>query len=187
MKKIAFTIGMFWLLTGCATKVASNKATDFTHKITKLYIVVKGTDSAEKFLRKFTENFTSHLTASGIEHAELFMDPLSLESDEDVHKKIQAFAPNLVMTISQTESRRTTNGGYNPGFHGGTGFAIGGGSSVTGGTFDIKMFTPGSTKPVWRGNLKADAQFGLASSASKANEKLIKKLIEDGLLEKQKP
>ena len=176
MRKIALTIGVVCFLMGCSTKIASNKATDFSEKITKLFIIVKGTETSQSFLDKLTENFGAHLAENGIPYQKFQMEALSLESEEDIQKKVVEFGPNLVMMISQTESRRTTNGGFSPGFNG-PGFGFGGGTSaVTGATFDIKLYRPGSQNPVWRGNLKADAQFGLASSAKKANEKMIKNL-----------
>lgn len=174
-------IGILFLATSCVTsKITSNKSTDFNEKISKLYIVVKGTDSAESFFESFTAELGNSLTQKGIESKVKYSDPLSLESENDVNQYINDYNPNLIMIVNQTESRQTMNSGFNNGF-GNTGWGYG--SSNTGGTFDVKIFQPNSKNPIWRANLKADGQFGLKTSTKKACEKLIEKLIEDELLQ----
>jgi len=173
MKKI-YSIGILFLLTSCVTsKITSNKSPDFNEKITKLFIMVKGTDSAKSFFKSFTSQFSNSLSQRGIESKTHYFDPLSLESESDINKKNSSYNSNLIMIINQTESRQTINQ---------NGFGWGYGGTNTGGTFDVRIFQPNSKNPVWRGNLKADGQFGLQTSAKKATEKLIEKLIEDGLL-----
>lgn len=179
MKKLLIIVTLF-LATSCVTsKITSNKSTDFNDKISKLYIVVKGTDSAEPFFESFTAELGNSLTQKGIESKVKYYDPLSLESENDANQNITDYKPNLVMIINQTESRQTMNSGFNNGF-GNAGWGYG--NSNTGGTFDVKIFQPNSKTPVWRANLKADGQFGLKSAAKKACETLIEKLIEDKLL-----
>ena len=173
MKKI-YSIGILLLLTSCVTsKITSNKSPDFNEKIGKLFIMVKGTDSAQSFFNSFTNQFSSSLNQRGIESQTHYFDPLSLESESDINEKISSYNPNLTMVINQTESRQTVNQ---------NGFGWGYGGTNTGGTFDVRIFQPNSKNPVWRPNLIADGQFGLETSAKKSTEKLIEKLIEDGLL-----
>ena len=179
MNKI-LVVGILFFATSCVTsKITSNKSPDFNEKITKLYIILKGTDSAEPFLKAFEKELSNSLTIKGIESKVNYSDPLSLESESDANQNITDYKPNLLLVINQTESRQTMNGGFNNGF-GNAG--LGYGSVNTGGTFDVKIFQVNSKNPVWRGNLKADGQFGLKSSAIKACETLIAKLIEDKLL-----
>ncbi len=179
MKKILI-IGILFLATSCVTSnITSNKSKDLNEKISKLYIIVKGTEEAEPFFKSFTAELGNTLKLKGIESKVKYSDPLSLESDSDVDQNINEYKPNLIMIVNQTESSQTMNSGFNNGF-GNVGWGYG--SSTTGGTFDVKIFQPNSKNPVWRANLKTYGQFGLKSSAKKACEKLIEKLIEDSLL-----
>lgn len=175
MKK-TLILGILFFATSCVTtKITSNKSADFNEKISKLYIIMKGTESVEPFFKSFSSELVNSLTLKGIESKVVLSDPLSLESEIDVNQKIIDYKPNLLMIIQQTESRQTVNSGF-----GSSGWGYG--SSDTGATFDVKFFQPNLKNPIWRGNLKADGQFGLRSSASKACEAFIAKLIEDKLL-----
>tara|TARA_R110002167_G_scaffold177533_1_gene377330 strand:- start:80 stop:619 length:540 start_codon:yes stop_codon:yes gene_type:complete len=179
MKKI-YLIGILILLSSCVTsKITSNKLPGFDEKISKLFILVKGSDSSKSFFQSFVFSLRKELNEKNVELRSHYFSPLSLETENDVEIKISDFGPNLIMSINQTESRQTinTNGFGNNAF--GWGFNNGYNS---GGTFDVKIFQPNSKKPVWRANLKADGQMGLEGAAEKAVEKLIEKLIEDKLL-----
>ncbi len=168
MKK-TLIIGLLFFATSCVTsKITSNKSSDFNKKIGKLYVLVKGTDSAKPFFESFTNELSASLNAKSIESEVKYLDQLSLESENEINQAISDYGGNLLMVINQTESRQTINNNY--------------GAYNTGGTFDVKIFQPNSENPVWRANLKADGQFGLKTSAKKACEKLIEKLIEDNLL-----
>ncbi|KAB8151519.1 hypothetical protein EZY14_018535 [Kordia sp. TARA_039_SRF] len=170
MKKI-FPFVLLLLLTSCvSSNIRSNKSPDFNEKIAKLFVLGKVVDNAKFFYGSLATNFVASLKERGIEVKTYYVDPLSLESDEDIAKRIEIYNPNLVMIISQTESRVTTDGF---GFKG----------EVTGGTFDIKIFQPNSKNPVWRANLTADSTLNLKDAAKRANKRLVEKLIEDGLLE----
>jgi len=170
-------------LTSCVTsKITSNKSPDYNDKIEKLFIMVRGSDSTKPFFQSFVVEFRKKLNEKNIESKSHYFSPLSLESESDIDEKISNYNPKLIMMINQTESRQTIN---NNGFGwGNTGMNIGWGNAGmnTGGTFDVKIFQANSKNPIWRANLKADGQFGLETSAKKAVEKLIEKLIEDKLL-----
>jgi hypothetical protein len=173
MKKIFLSVTLL-VLTSCVTsKITSNKSPNFNEKIEKLFIMVKGSDSAKPFFQSFVVEFRKKLNEKNIESKSHYFSPLSLESESEIDEKISNYKPKLIMMINQTESRQTINN---------NGFGWGNTGMNTGGTFDVKIFQPNSKNPVWRANLKADGQFGLKTSAKKAVEKLIEKLIEDKLL-----
>jgi len=173
MKRI-FLIGTLLVFTSCATsKIASNKASDFNEKISRLFVMVKGSDGAKSFFERFTTELDTSLAQKGIESKTYYIDPLSLAPENEINEEISSYKPNLTMVINQTEARHNVNP---------YGFSLGYSSTNTGATFDVKIFQPNSKTPVWRANLTADSQFGLEVSARKACEKLIDKLIEDKLL-----
>ncbi len=59
-----------------------------------------------------------------------------------------------------------------------------GGQQASGGSFDVKIFAPNSSKPVWRGLLKASTNgFGNISAEGKSRaERIAEKLIQDGVI-----
>jgi hypothetical protein len=178
MKKI-FLIGFTFTFLSCvSSKITSNKSPDFNDEINKLFIMVRGADKTKSFFQSFVVEFRRKLTEKGIESKSYYFNPLSLESEKDIEKKISLYQPNLIMMINQTESRQTIN---NNGF-GNNNFGWGYTTTNTGGTFDVKILESKSKNPVWRASLKADGQFGLQTAAKKAVERLIEKLIEDKLL-----
>ncbi|MGN7786051.1 hypothetical protein ACTJIJ_16090 [Niabella sp. 22666] len=168
MKKIIFIVSLF--LIGCVqTQIVSRKADGFTEKISKLYILVRGSDKAHPFFIAFTKSIVDDLSKRNIPSEVYYFDPLSLKTEKDLIERINTFNPNMVMHIDQTESRNTSS-------------SYGWGSTNTGGTFDVKIFKPDSERPVWRANLQADASLGLETSAKKASQRLREKLIADGFL-----
>ena len=166
MRKLIFAMAL--LIASCVTtKISSNKAPDFNGKIKRLYIVAKGADEAKSFFVRFYQSFGQSLKTEGIVTEYYYFDPLSLEGESSVISKIEAFSPNMVMMINQTEARN-----YKQYWS----------SSNTGGTFDIRIQVPESKNPIWRANLKADASMGLGEAAQKASNTLLTKLKEDQML-----
>jgi len=169
MKKLILVFTVI-LSAGCVTtQVTSNKAPGFTEKIDRLYVMVRGSDSAKPFFTSFTNALSLSLKSKGIETEYYYFDPLSLDSDEDIMKKVDEFEANILMVINQTESRNVS---------GQWGLI----TTNTGGTFNIRLFEPTSDSPIWRAKLEADASFGLTESAKNASKKLIQKLEVDNLL-----
>lgn len=198
--KYTLCTALAFLIISCGVKIniESNKAPDFSEKITKLYILIKETDNAKAFMYPFFKGFEAHLAEKNIPFQEYFQDALSLETDEDVDKKIQEYGPNLIMVISQSQSIITHSSSYNSGFNNGGfksgGFKSGGfgynsygggttGRKITGGIFDIKLYKPGVKNPVWRGSLKVNGASGIKKAGMKAYDVFIQKLIEDQLLD----
>ncbi|MEM6721286.1 MAG: hypothetical protein AAF611_18305 [Bacteroidota bacterium] len=169
MKKIIPLVFVL-LLTSCVTSnIRSNKSPDFNEKITKLFVIGKVADNSKFFYGSLATNFVASLKDRGVEVRTYYIDPLSLEPEEDITKRIKLYNPNLIMMISQTESRVQSDG---------FGFV----GVASGGTFDVKIFKPNSKNPSWRANLKIDTAANLENAAKKANQTLVEKLIEDGLL-----
>ena len=185
-------MSFFLVITGCGrtiVKIDSNKEPDFSGKISKLYILIKQTDNAKPFLYPFITRFETYLTSKNIAFQEYYLEQLSLETDENVQKRIDAYGPNTVMIVSQDQSR-ITHSYSNNGFAGSGGYnSVGFGGNagnmrrITGGTFDIKLFIPKSKNPVWRASLRADSPKGIKRAVTEATEKFINKLIADNLLE----
>jgi len=81
------------------------QAPDFTQKIERLYIMVRGAEEAKTFFRSFNSELILSLRERGIEAQYYYFEPLSLDSDEDILNNINKFKANIVMMINQTETR----------------------------------------------------------------------------------
>jgi hypothetical protein len=158
-------------LPGCVTsKIESNKAPDFNEKISKIYLVIKSAKGAKEFSYSFKTAFLHALMEKGVTSDYYIMDELALESDKEINEKISKFNPQLVMTMTQTESK--THSTYN----------FGGSNNISGGIFDIKILMPRSEKPVWRASLEAFGENGIDRAVEKSVKKLIDKMKIDKLI-----
>jgi hypothetical protein len=104
-----------------------------------------------------------------VKYAFKVLDPLALETEEQMMAKISEFDPQYVMMIVQTEARSTTNGyGWNN-------------SLNVGGTFDVQLRDLSGEKILWRASLKTDGGWGIETSVYKAAQKLFDRMVEDRL------
>ncbi|MDO3695912.1 hypothetical protein QVZ41_13760 [Wenyingzhuangia sp. chi5] len=173
MRKILLIISTIVLSSCVSAKITSRKAEDFNEKINKIYILSRGAEDAKYFYKGFFIELEKYFNEENVKFESYRYDKLSLETDKEIDEKINKFSPDVVMLINQTESEKHINAV-------GIGFTH---STITKGTFDIKIFLPNSEKIVWRGNLTADAAYdNLAQAAEKSVQKLIEKLKLDGLL-----
>jgi predicted ester cyclase len=152
------------------SKITSNKAPDFNEKIVRLYLVIKNSKGAKEFSYSFKTAFLHGLSAKQIVSDYYVMDELALESDKDINEKISKFNPQVLMIMTQTESK-----GYRE-------VNFGGSNNISGGIFDIKIMLPKSDKVIWRANLEAYGDTGIDAAVEKAAKKLLDKLIIDKLI-----
>lgn len=157
--------------SGCVTsKITSNKSPDFNEKISKVYLLIKGSKGAKEFSYSFKTAFLHALSARGITSDYYVMDELALESDKDINEKILKFNPQVVMVMTQTESESYSQNNF------------GGSHNISSGVFDIKMMTSESDKPVWRASLEAYGGYGIDMAVKKSVKRLIDKLTIDKLI-----
>lgn len=139
------------LLPGCIS-IESVKDPNFSKKIDKVFVVVKGSDDIQSFLENLCGSIVSDFSRQGIRANYHVFKTLSLESDSVIEEKINRFAPDVVMTIVQTEQS------YVNGVKSGAGFTI-------------SLYEPASDKPVWKASLETDtsgyAGVGLAGDISR--------------------
>lgn len=165
-----FVLCCFFISACTSSKIVSNKAPEFTEKLSKIYLVMRSASGAKEFSYTFKTKFLKALADRGITSAYHIVDPLSLESDKQINEKIFLFNPQVIMVIAQTESQSYS--GYNRSTS----------DNVYGGVFDIKILQPGSDAPIWRASLETHGETGIGSSVDKAVKKLVEQLIKDKMI-----
>jgi hypothetical protein len=159
-----FLITFFF--TGCvAVKIDSNVNPNIDFNVSKIYITTRGSTGSKDFMKAITSYMKVELYKYGVQCSYHYFDPLSLQ-DDDLTEKINDYAPDLIMSIVQTERRISS--GYV--------------STETGTTLDIKLFALDQSNPVWRGSLKADANFGIESASQSAAVKIVERLRSDRVI-----
>lgn len=171
MKKLICSIvllcTMIISMNSCASvDITSVKSPDFNKKIDKVFITMKGAEAWMPFFEIFKTNLQDKLKAKSIQTECYVFAPLSLDSENDLLAKINAYQPNIVMTINQTETSQISmrNATYT-------------------GRFDVKMFEPLSDKPIWRANMVVYSQMDLSEGAKTSAEKLVAKLKQDKIID----
>ncbi len=122
-----------------------------------------GAKQANSFGATFIAGLSTRLKEKGVESGSYIRNPLSLDTDQDINKKIDDFSPEAVMFFKQ-KIIHSTNGG------------------VDGGTFEITLIDGETKKPVWKSEFEIYGQFGIEQASSKAVDELIKKLEEDKII-----
>lgn len=157
------------LLTNCVTtNIQSDKSSDFTQKISKIYITVKAVGSSKMYMKALTKYTLMELKNHDVEATVHYFDPGSSERANDILKKIKNYNPDVIMELQQTE-KRMASGAHRKG-------------TETGATLDIKLYLPNKSVSVWSGSLKAEGSLGLASAAQSSAKKIVQKLKSDGVI-----
>lgn len=162
------------LLSGCATaSIESGESNNVKGPYSKIFILISGSPRADKFIEGFAEKIKQAIADRGT-GAEVYVEGrLSLETQKEIDDKINAYNPEVVLIMKQTEA--LVNGGY--------GFGAGKGSLA--GTFDLKLFEKTEKRPVWRANMKAYGEYGISMAIEKTSKKFIALLEQDKILSKK--
>ncbi len=163
---------LFSLSSCVTTSIRSNKSLEYTEKLDKVFVLVKGTDFTNNTFKPFFTKLYASLKAKGVAGGSYYIEPLSLKTDEEIESLIDEANPKLVMIIEQEEVRRFTSSPIRSGT----------GILRSGATFNIKITKFGSEKPIWRASLDAEGSHGITQAATKASRRVIEKLEADGLL-----
>lgn len=150
------------------TRMTSNKAEWYGGKLTKTYIIINSVKPMETYSLALGDQLNSSLLSKNIISEYHVRDPLSLESDKDIEKRIQKYSPSQLIIFNQT--------------------AITSGSGIHGGTYEVQIIKADNKRIIWKGYLSTYSQFPVSlrifrdKSVRKNLEKLIEKWQEDGLI-----
>ncbi len=165
MKRNIYLLSIILLLLvqSCSTvNIASNKQQGYNKQPKKIFIVVNCNKDVNIFCTGLVYGLTNKLTEKGVQSDGYVRDPLSLESEEDRNKRINAYNPEAVLTVQQT----LTGSGK--------------------GVFELTLIDGESRKNVWKSELEvsADSYTSLEDSGviDKAVKTLVSKLAEDKII-----
>jgi hypothetical protein len=161
-KKILYLFLPFLMLFfSCAQKIVSNKAADYNKKPKKIFVLTTyskdGKAAGDEFSFALQQQFKlKNIACTGYEH-----DELSLDTEEDINKKISAYAPEGILSITQTGTD------YNSGD----------------GIFLLTLIDAQTKKSVWKSiiNVSVSGIYHNGSLPITVNS-VVKKLIVDGLI-----
>jgi hypothetical protein len=147
----------------CSTvNIASNKQQGYNKQPKKIYIVINCDKTTNVFCSGLVNRLKSKFTEKDIQSESYVKDPLSLESEEELTKKISSYSPEAVLMIQQT---------------------------VTGGsrcTFELTLIDGETKKHVWKSELdvSADSYASLEDEGviNKGLKALLDKLIQDKII-----
>ena len=143
-------------LHSCTTvNIIANKQSSYSKKPKKIYIVGNCTKNANVFCTGLINGLKKNLTDRGIVSDGFVSDPLSLETEQDINKKIMMFNPEAVLRIQQTSNGTTI------------------------GVFELTLIDSESSKNVWKGELQISAD----QYSSIEDEGIIKKAINQLLMQ----
>ncbi|RVT98054.1 hypothetical protein EOD41_18375 [Mucilaginibacter limnophilus] len=166
MKKIlllACTVIVLCLQACISANIQSNKQATYTRQPKKVYFIVNAGSESKKFTANFINSLQKALMAKGIENNGHQYDPLSLDSNEDIEKRINGYDPEALLIIKQT---RVTM------MNGGAGAGV----------FEVGLVDKETKKQVWKGVLDVTGPFTMPETASKAVKTLMQKMQQDKLV-----
>ena len=164
-KPIYFLLFVFLmvLVHSCTTvNIIANKQTSYTKKPKKIYIVGTCSKIANVFCTGLINGLKPALNDKGILVDGFVSDPLSLETEQDINKKIAQYDPQAVLRIQQTAN----------------------GSSVA--VFELTLIDSETSKNVWKGELQISAdQYSSIEDVgiiNKAVKQLLTQLSHDDII-----
>lgn len=164
-------LGPTLLLSGCvSTKIESNRDASYTGSVERLFVFVSTGAREQNVAQLFATAIEQELAPYDIPTKARVRDPLALEGEELITEEVEAFGPSALLVLTQTEAGTFINGGG-----GGTNSAV----------FDASLIDVESERRVWRASIKASRDRIYATERQSANnlaEKIVEKLVEDGLL-----
>ncbi|MEP0547218.1 MAG: hypothetical protein ABJF88_09825 [Rhodothermales bacterium] len=163
-------------MSGCVTtKIQSQRDASFSEEIQRVYVYSSVRMDEEELAEAFSQAIESKFGMRGVAVMGRVKDPLALETDDMITEDVIAFAPTVVLVLTQTEAStvRTTQGA-------GMGF-----TQSEAAVYDASLYHPETKKRVWRAMISTSRDSFMTSqdaAAEKIAEKIVNKLIEDGLL-----
>lgn len=167
-KKISFALFAILLqallFSSCVTtKIVSNKDASYTKKLKKIYIICNLGKDESNFNERLFDTLKNNLLRNKIAVEGFIRNPVALETDQDIIKKINDYDPDALMVVKQTHVTYI-NGG--PGA----------------GKFEVSLIDKLTQKSIWKAEIDLTGPWWEAASSNSVIEKLIMKLKEDQLI-----
>jgi hypothetical protein len=166
MKNDFYLVPIFifvFICQSCSTvNIASNKQEGYNKQPKKIYVVVNCDKNTNVFCSGLVNGLKNKFTEKGIQSDSYIHDPLSLQTQEEINKKVTSYGPEAILMIQQT--------------------VIGDGR----GTFELTLIDGETNKPVWKSEfeISADSYTSLEDTGviNKGLKILVDKLIQDKII-----
>lgn len=147
-----------------AVNITANKSSEYNKQPKSIFIVMNCNKQFNAFSESFLDGVKKRFSLKNINVDYYRRDPLSLESEDDINKKINTSNPDALFIMVQ-KIIHTTNG------------------SVDGGTFEITLIDKETRKPVWKAELVISGNLGMSQDemVSKSLDEFFKQLTTDKL------
>ena len=170
---LLFSALVIIFFSGCVTSsIESGESNNVKGPYNRMYILIAGSQRADKFIEGFAEKIRQSLSARNMEVEIQIEGRLSLETQKETNNKINDYKPEVVLIMRQTEAIIDTR------------FGFGASKGSMAGIFDLKLFSNTEKRPVWRANLKVYGEFGISTATEKTAKKFLSLLEQDNIIRK---
>ncbi len=161
---VFFVLLLTVVLQSCySAKIVSNKDVNYTQKLKRVYVIVSSAKDVKHFDDRLLTALTDKIKLKGVFADGFARNPLSLETEEDINRKINKYDPDALLLIKQTQITYI-NGG--PGA----------------GTFEITLIDKETKKNVWKSTLNLQGAWQDDSTIDTMVSKLLTQMEQDQLI-----
>jgi hypothetical protein len=151
-------------LQSCSSaRIVSNKDVNYNRKLKKIYVFISSAKDVDHFDDRLLISLTDKIKLKGVFCEGFVRNPLSLETEEEINKKIDKYNPEALLLIKQTQVTYI-NGG--PG----------------GGIFEITLIDGETKKNVWKSSLNLSGPWQYDSTIETMVEKLLTQMVQDQII-----
>lgn len=168
-KKLPFvhSIPIFLLiliLQSCySARIVSNKDVNYSKKLKRIYVIVNIPKNVDHFNDRLLTTLINKIKEKGVITDGFARNPLSLETEEDINKKIDQYDPEALMVIKQT---------YITYMNGGPGAGV----------FEITLIAKEAKKPIWKSTLNLQGPWRDNATINIMVSKLLTQMEQDQLI-----
>ncbi|RVT98055.1 hypothetical protein EOD41_18380 [Mucilaginibacter limnophilus] len=127
-------LGFMLIFQACGTvKISSNKQADYTKKPRKIFIMSDCAKEGSSFCNFLSGGLQREFINKGIQADFYMRDPLSLDTETDINKKISSYEPDAVLLIRQTVA----------------GYSVG--------TYELTLIDGQTKKNVWKSEVSTES------------------------------
>ena len=161
-------VAAFLACASCATTwVESKKSPDYTSQPKKIFFRIEVAQAdpifGSGFIQALEQELARALQAKQVEVGYTPFDPVSLDSPSDVEKRIAAFAPDVVLTITKTVPLKTEDTQINQ--------------------LDVKMMAVGEEKILWRSSISRQSWWVGRKGGTACAQSIVSRMGKDGILQ----
>jgi len=160
----AIALLLLFMSQSCSTvNITSNKQQDYHKQLKKIYIVINYEKGTSTFCNGLLNGLKNKLKEKGVQVESRSRDQLSLETEDELAKRVDAFNPEAVLMIQQT---------------------LTGGESQS--TFELTLIDKETKKRVWKAlfDITADSYSSIQDDGAinKSVKAILEKLTQDKII-----